>query len=51
MMNTFEESNYNQFNFNDENQSVTKTCDLYGKARASFIQKVYTILTSKYQIS
>ena len=23
-----------------------KTCDLYGTARAAFIQKVYTVLTS-----
>jgi len=46
MYNPFVENN----SYGDPNQGSplysSKTCDLYGTARAAFIQKVYTVLTS-----
>lgn len=45
-MDTFGEGNYTAFSYNEEGQSVTKTSDLYGRARANFIKKVYLVLTS-----
>lgn len=45
-MDMFEsEENHDQFNFNTDKQS-DRANDLYGRARVSFIQKVYLILTS-----
>lgn len=40
----------NNNSYNDQPQGSnpysSKTCDLYGTARANFVKKVYTVLTS-----
>lgn len=47
-MDTFGEGNYTAFSYNEEAQSAAKTSDLYGRARANFIKKVYLVLTSTH---
>ena len=39
-----EENPYSAFNVN-ESREPSKTSDLYGTARAAFVQKVYSVLT------
>lgn len=53
-----EDGMYNPFiqnnSYGDQQQEAplysSKTCDLYGVARAAFIQKVYTVLTSTFTL-
>ena len=40
------EGSYQAFNYGADEIQPSKTSDLYGNARAGFIQKVYTVLSS-----